>query len=482
MEAEPGLLRRFERHASASCFYSRLEITDLGLTFGAGTVLAKMDLDGRNHPRLAIGDEARVKVLLTAAYGRPAETYVLEKMHRAAELWNEGEKALAHIHLAFARLPPLEGEEQALRLRLAGECLDCGVRPAEVMKARGSLSALLSLLKYDQVQPRVPAGNGRASGQWTSNGSGSGGGSQAAPAAASPDAVPAAASVWARAGTLASDLFSEPSPKFLAGLGELGAAIGGAGALLGAIFVPSPNPGVTSEGVVPGDPDLHYAINHDEGTLRLTRQGAAGGEAVALARLGHGGIFYHTKIGIPIARDVSGSVVFDAETLKPAAPEETPRATATAERRRGGGGDTKALPRPWAGCAAWRLGTGHKISRADQRLENPQRPLPPGVAVSLTNPVTGARVAFDDCRESDGTMIEAKGPGYADALQKPFMVERLTDDWIEQATRQVQASEGRPLEWYFAEEKAAAEAEQIFANDKILEDKIKIIYIPALVQ
>jgi len=28
----------------------------------------------------------------------------------------------------------------------------------------------------------------------------------------------------------------------------------------------------------------------------------------------------------------------------------------------------KALPRPWAGCAAWRLGTGHKISRADQRL------------------------------------------------------------------------------------------------------------------
>ncbi len=79
-------------------------------------------------------------------------------------------------------------------------------------------------------------------------------------------------------------------------------------------------------------------------------------------------------------------------------------------------------------------------------------------------------------------MIEAKGPGYADALQKPFMVERLTDDWIEQATRQVQASEGRPLEWYFAEEKAVAEAERIFANDKILEDKIKIIYIPALVQ
>ena len=447
--------------------------------------LPKWTWTGATTRALAIGDEARVKVLLTAAYGRPAETYVLEKMHRAAELWNEGEKALAHIHLAFARLPPLEGEEQALRLRLAGECLDCGVRPAEVMKARGSLSALLSLLKYDQVQPRVPAGNGRASGQWTSNGSGSGGGSQAAPAAASPDAVPAAASVWARAGTLASDLFSEPSPKFLAGLGELGAAIGGAGALLGAIFVPSPNPGVTSEGVVPGDPDLHYAINHDEGTLRLTRQGAAGGEAVALARLGQGGIFYDTETGIPIARNVGGSVVFDAETLEStAAPEENSRASATAAAAQAASEEEtpKLCPDPGPDVPHGASERAIKYQAQISALNNPQRPLPPGVAVSLTNPVTGARVAFDDCRESDGTMIEAKGPGYADALQKPFMVERLTDDWIEQATRQVQASEGRPLEWYFAEEKAAAEAERIFANDKILEDKIKIIYIPALVQ
>jgi hypothetical protein len=326
VEPELGLLRRFERRASASCFHARLEITDHGFTLGAGTVLAKMDVDGRRRPRLGLGDEARVKALLTAAYGRPAETYVLEKMRRAAELWNEGEKALAHIHLAFARLPLFEGEEQMLRLLLAEECLDCGVMPAEVMKAQGSQSALLSLLKYDQGQARVPAGSGRASGQWTSDGSGSGGGSQTVPAAASPSAVPVAAGVWAKAGTLAGDLFSEASPKFLTGLGELGAAIGGVGAVLGTIFVPSPNPGVTSEGVVPGDLDLHYAINHDEGTLRLTRQGAAGGEAVALARLGQGGIFYETETGIPIARNVGGSVVFDAETLEStAAPADSAR-------------------------------------------------------------------------------------------------------------------------------------------------------------
>jgi hypothetical protein len=116
VEPELRLLRRFEQRASDSCLSSRLEITDLGFTLGAGTVLAKMGLDGRRRPRLALGDEARVEALLAVAFGRPAETYVLEKMRRAAELWNEGEKALAHIHLAFARLSPLEGEEQALRL------------------------------------------------------------------------------------------------------------------------------------------------------------------------------------------------------------------------------------------------------------------------------------------------------------------------------------------------------------------------------
>jgi len=54
------------------------------------------------RPRLGLGDEARVKALLTAAYGRPAETYVLEKMRRAAELWNEGRR---RSRISILRLP-----------------------------------------------------------------------------------------------------------------------------------------------------------------------------------------------------------------------------------------------------------------------------------------------------------------------------------------------------------------------------------------
>jgi hypothetical protein len=112
-------------------------------------------------------------------------------------------------------------------------------------------------------------------------------------------------------------------------------------------------------------------------------------------------------------------------------------------------------------------------------LNNPQRPLAPGVAVSLTNPVTGARVAFDDCRESDGTMIEAKGPGYAEKLDNAIMAASFAKKWTDQAKSQLDASGGRPLEWYFAEEKAADKARDIFNEHKDLQGRILIFTVPA---
>jgi hypothetical protein len=57
VEPEPGLLRRFERRASASCFHARLEITNHGFTLGAGTVLAKMDVDA--PPARVLGSATR---------------------------------------------------------------------------------------------------------------------------------------------------------------------------------------------------------------------------------------------------------------------------------------------------------------------------------------------------------------------------------------------------------------------------------------
>jgi len=143
-----------------------MEITGEGLVLGAGTVLAKM---GQDHGagKLDLEDEQRLAALLATAYERPLSPYVLAKARRAAELWNAGEKALAHIHLAFAALPPCGDRDQALRLFVADELLKAGVPPATLMQAQGFDPAPLDLLKFNPAQPRVPAGNGRESGQWT---------------------------------------------------------------------------------------------------------------------------------------------------------------------------------------------------------------------------------------------------------------------------------------------------------------------------
>jgi hypothetical protein len=73
---------------------------------------------------------------------------------------------------------------------------------------------------------------------------------------------------------------------------------------------------------------------------------------------------------------------------------------------------------------------------------------PSGLAVNLINPVTGEPVVFDECRERDGTMIEAKGPGYTEMLANAIIAESLAEKWVKQATSQPQASEGRGLEWF----------------------------------
>ncbi|MGH6839445.1 MAG: hypothetical protein ACREDT_11720 [Methylocella sp.] len=128
--------------------------------------------------------------LLATAYGKPVAPHVVARLRRAAELWDEDEKALAHIHLAHANLPPC-GEDETRRLFLAEECLSEGITPAELMKAQGYVSALLAFIKYNPDQPRVPPGSGRESGEWTSGDGGAGG--SAAPATAGLASLPPAA-------------------------------------------------------------------------------------------------------------------------------------------------------------------------------------------------------------------------------------------------------------------------------------------------
>jgi hypothetical protein len=56
----------------------------------------------------------------------------------------------------------------AYRLFLAGTALEKGVSPSDLMEALRFPRAARNIEKYWEDQPRVPAGSGRESGQWTS--------------------------------------------------------------------------------------------------------------------------------------------------------------------------------------------------------------------------------------------------------------------------------------------------------------------------
>jgi hypothetical protein len=234
------------------------------------------------------------------------------------------------------------------------------------------------------------------------------------------------------------------------------AAVVGSAPTLGAIFIPTPA-GVVSHGSIPGEPGLSYSFDEPEGVLRLYRQGEAGQQTVAEARLRPDGILAESETGLPIARMVKGSLVFDADSLA---------GTAAGAGARSERDEPKLCPDPSPDVPHGASERAQAYQEQISALNNPQRPLPADMAVSLENPLTGKNVAFDDCRESDGTMIEAKGPGYAGLMKSDFLAKKIRDEeWLPQAERQVAAAGSRTIEWYFAEPEAADRAREWFGRE-----------------
>ena len=460
-----ALKGRFEKRARSRPIAYAAEIGDDGLVLGAGTILARMTRDSLGEPALDLEEgEDRLHALLAAAHGRPMSPDLPRHLGEAFAHLRRGDKAMANIRLAYARIPRLDDRSDAYRLFLAEELLDAGMSPAALMKGLGFDAPARGLAKYNPNQPRVPAGSGRNSGRW-----GSGGGAAQAPAPAKSIRPPAAAMPAASApGTLAEGLFaSAEGGAFLSGLETLASAVGSA-AFLGAIFVPTPA-GVVSHGAIPGEPGLSYSFDEPAGLLRLHRDDESGQQTVAEARLRPDGILAETETGLPIARMVGGSLVFDADSVA---------GTAAGAEARSERDEPKLCPDPDRdvphGASERAIAYQEQISA----LNNPQRPLPAGMAVSLENPLTGKNVAFDDCRESDGTMIEAKGPGYAGLVKSGFLAEKIWNEgWSLQADRQLAAAGSRDIEWFFAEPEAAEKAREWFGGDRKYQ-KIKILFVP----
>ena len=58
-------------------------------------------------------------------------------------------------------------EDGAYRLSLAAHLIEAGMTPRELARELGLGQVQFGVSKYDENQPRVPAGSGRESGQWT---------------------------------------------------------------------------------------------------------------------------------------------------------------------------------------------------------------------------------------------------------------------------------------------------------------------------
>jgi hypothetical protein len=167
-----ALSKRWDARSSGAPLHRQMAFDGDELVLGAGTKLAAAgDESWRAKADEPPTGDARIVALLSAAYRRPIELSALAHIRCALVRRQQGEMALALTHLALTGLPGLANpKEDARRLFMADGLMKAGVAPAVIVEALGLGRAPLDDLErgYNPDQPRVPAGNGRESGQWTS--------------------------------------------------------------------------------------------------------------------------------------------------------------------------------------------------------------------------------------------------------------------------------------------------------------------------
>jgi hypothetical protein len=157
------LSKAWRAHSASVPIDRAMRFASHGLVLGADTVLAPAGRD-----REAAFDEARVAALLAAAHLRMPLPGGMAHLRSAMRKWGVCDDTLASMHLSLSGLDRLSRVSDAQRLFLADRLLDLGLDEGALLKALGFAEVGGSPLgKYSPDQPRVPAGNGRASGEWT---------------------------------------------------------------------------------------------------------------------------------------------------------------------------------------------------------------------------------------------------------------------------------------------------------------------------
>jgi hypothetical protein len=444
-----------------------------GIILGAGTVLLACDSGGRRLQQEK-GQEARLVALLSAACGEVLPGRVAGNIERAAKCWNEGDYCLAYIHLAHASLPvPRDAHASACRLLVAERAMTAGVAPQIILQAlRARIPDADLVAKFDPNEPRVPAGSGPTSGQWTNSDgtSGDGGATDATGGEGAAEQGTQGSSVLAR--------MPLPASSFLGDLGVIQAAelggyvlrllgpVGAAAAAFGLLFIPSPND-VHSDGEVLGVPGLRYSWNRDEALFNFSYE-TSDGEQRTFAAYVDGDKLYDEQ-GRVIGRVLSdgGFLIESAVALPALAKDDEPRL-----------------------CPIPGRDKPNELGRAYENyvklfVNPPPNTTPSGIGFQLPNPQeSGKLVNYDDCRLTTGMMADAKGPGYEGLLSasnSTFVPEwtSVIREWWSESGRQIAASDGRPVRWYFADLAVARFARQLFdSDDSDGRQRIEVVFLP----
>ncbi len=447
-----------------------LNLAPEGLVLGAGTVL--IAADGARRLRSLKGQEARVLALLSAAYGKAVAPAVLGNIERAAKCWREGDDCLAYIHLAHARLSvPPDPYAAARRLFIADALMKAGTNPRDIFKALNAGTAYIDAVEkaYNPAEPRVPAGSGRTSGEWTdSEETGADDAAREGTAGEGPQGssllgrmpLPAASFLAELDAAQVAELSAYASR--LLGLGPVGAAV----AAFGLLFIPSPN-NIRVEGEVPEIPGLRYSWNRDETQLHLTYDDPNGGQRTFALHLD--GDILRDDDGRVVGRVIGGNrISVDTLAVVPDLMKQ---------------GEPRLCPAPAPDVPGSDRGKPYEEDRAKQYEDfvkllinpPPDGPTPSGFVYYLPNPAAnGEPVSYDDCKKANGILFEIKGEGLAKLAND--LPDVMAGKFIYQATRQLAASGGRPVVWIFAEQEAALFARELFDDEGLA--RITVGYIP----
>ena len=306
--------------------------------------------------------------------------------------------------------------------------------PAPSSKALDLDAAYIDAVEkvYNPAEPRVPAGSGRPSGEWT------------------------------RGLSVLGDLTAEAAEQLgNFALRLLGASLSeGAAAVaaFGLLFIPSPNR-LSVEGEVDGLPGVSYAWNRDESTLHLTYESPEGIQNTFSAQLEDD--VFRDKSGRIIAHILpGGSIAVDPAAVFPDVANDN---------------EPRLCPLPGLDKPGER---GRDYEDYVKSVVNSVDTTPRYWGFQLLNPGTGKLVYYDDCQHTTGMMVDAKGPEYANLLTFDAGRKSVQEQFLDESARQLAALGTRRLRWYFAEPAAADFARELFRAAGGGRDRIEIIDLP----